>query len=95
MIGRTIFGANHFGGDQDLGGGYTAFIPVGRTFDPSTGKDCEGAGITPDIDVVPEDALIKALTLMGTSSAKGAQRAAPGRCAALQSCRMKQFLRLP
>lgn len=76
LIGRTTFGANHFGGDQDLGGGYTAFIPVGRTFDPGTGKDWEGAGITPDIDVAPEDALIKALTLLGVSSEKAAQLSA-------------------
>lgn len=76
MIGRTNFGANHFGGDQNLGGGYTAFIPVGRTFDPATGKDWEGVGITPDIDVAPEEALIKTLTLVGISSDKAAQLSA-------------------
>jgi Peptidase family S41 len=73
LIGRTTYGANHFGGDQDLGGGYTAFIPVGRTYDPGTGKDWEGVGIAPDIDVAPEDALIKALTLSGVSQAMAAK----------------------
>jgi C-terminal processing protease CtpA/Prc len=70
LIGRATYGANHFGGDQDLGGGYTAFIPVGRTFDPVNGKDWEGVGIAPDIDVAPEDALIKAITLSGVSLAR-------------------------
>jgi C-terminal processing protease CtpA/Prc len=76
LIGRATYGANHFGGDQDLGGGYTAFIPVGRAYDPVTGKDWEGVGITPDIDVAPEDALIKALTLSGVSSVKAAELSA-------------------
>jgi C-terminal processing protease CtpA/Prc len=65
LIGRTTYGANHFGGDQDLGGGFTAFIPVGRAYNPKTGKDWEGTGIAPDIDVPAEDALVKALTLSG------------------------------
>jgi hypothetical protein len=65
LIGRTTYGANHFGGDQDLGGGFTAFIPVGRAFDPATGKDWEGTGIAPDIETAPEEALVKALTLSG------------------------------
>jgi Peptidase family S41 len=73
LIGRATYGANHFGGDQDLGGGYTAFIPVGRAYDPVTGKDWEGVGIVPDIDVAAEDALTKALTLSGVSSAKAAE----------------------
>jgi hypothetical protein len=67
LIGRATYGANHFGGDQDLGGGYIAFIPVGRAYDPVTGKDWEGVGVAPDIDVPAEEALIKALTLSGIS----------------------------
>jgi hypothetical protein len=72
VVGRKTYGANHFGGDQDLGGDYTAFIPVGRTFDPSTGKDWEGTGVAPDVDVSAEDALIKALTLAGVAPDKAA-----------------------
>lgn len=67
LIGRKTFGANHFGGDQDLGGGYTAFIPVGRTLDPKTGKDWEGSGVAPDVDVPAEDALIEALKRAGVA----------------------------
>jgi C-terminal processing protease CtpA/Prc len=65
LIGGTTFGANHFGGDQDLGGELSAFVPVGRTFDPASGKDWEGTGIAPDIATAPEEALVKALTLSG------------------------------
>ncbi len=73
IIGQSTAGANHFGGDQDLGGGFTAFIPVGRTYDPGTGKDWEGAGIAPDIETAPEDALVKALTLSGVAADEAAQ----------------------
>ena len=72
LIGQPTSGANHFGGDMELGGGYTAFIPVGRTFDPATGKDWEGTGIAPDITVPPEDALVKALALAGVAETEAA-----------------------
>ncbi len=72
LIGATTRGANHFGGDQDLGGEFSAFVPVGRTFDPATGKDWEGSGIAPDIATAPEAALIKALTLSGLPPEKAA-----------------------
>jgi hypothetical protein len=76
VIGGTTTGANHFGGDQDLGGGFTAFIPVGRTSDPKTGQDWEGTGIAPDIETAPEDALTKALTLLGIPEAEAARLSA-------------------
>lgn len=76
VIGGTTAGANHFGGDQDLGGGFTAFIPVGRTSDPKTGKDWEGTGIAPDIETAPEDALTKALTLLGIGETEAAELSA-------------------
>jgi C-terminal processing protease CtpA/Prc len=76
VIGGTTAGANHFGGDQDLGGGFTAFVPVGRTYDPKTGKDWEGTGIAPDIETAPEDALAKALTLSGIAADKAAELSA-------------------
>jgi predicted aspartyl protease len=76
LIGRATYGANHFGGDQDLGGGFSAFIPVGRAYNPKTGEDWEGAGIAPDIDVAPEEALTKALTLSGVPLAKATKLSA-------------------
>ncbi|WP_439491358.1 S41 family peptidase [Blastomonas fulva] len=76
VIGGTTAGANHFGGDQDLGGGFTAFIPVGRTSDPKTGKDWEGTGIAPDIETAPENALTNALTLLDIPEAEAARLSA-------------------
>ena len=76
LIGRATYGANHFGGDQDLGGGFTAFIPVGRTYDPVTGADWENVGVAPDIDVAPEAALTEALTLSGISREEAARLSA-------------------
>jgi hypothetical protein len=73
LIGRTTQGAAHFGGDQHLGGAYTAFIPVGRAYDPTTGKDWEGTGIAPDIETAAADALVKALTLSGVTLAEAAR----------------------
>ncbi|MDI9238572.1 S41 family peptidase [Lysobacter sp. LF1] len=63
LIGERTAGANHFGGIEPIGAGLVAFIPVGRTYDPDTGKDWEGAGITPDIEVPADQALDKALAL--------------------------------
>ena len=70
LIGAPTAGANHFGSGADLGGGYGAFIPVGRTYDPVTGKDWEGDGVQPDIAVPPADALVRALTELGVAPAE-------------------------
>jgi hypothetical protein len=43
LIGETTAGAGHYGGMVPLGGGYAAFIPVGRTFDPATNQGKERA----------------------------------------------------
>ena len=40
-------------------------IPVGRTYDPATGKDWEGDGVQPDIAVPAAAALERALTELG------------------------------
>ena len=65
LVGAPTAGANHFVRGEDLGGGYGAFIPVGRTYDPVTGKDWEGEGVLPDIAVPPAEALTRALTDLG------------------------------
>ncbi len=70
LVGAPTAGANHFGRGEDLGGGYGAFIPVGRTYDPVTGKDWEGEGVLPDIAVAPADALARALTELGVAPAE-------------------------
>jgi len=61
LIGETTAGAGHFGRTTALGGGYRAFIPVGRTFDPDTDKGWEQTGVEPHIKVPAERALDEAL----------------------------------
>jgi len=70
LVGAPTAGANHFGSGEELGGGYGAFIPVGRTYDPTTGKDWEGDGVQPDIAVAPADALVRVLTDLGVAPAE-------------------------
>ena len=73
LVGSATGGANHFGRGEELGGGFRAFIPVGRTYDPVTGEDWEGGGVQPDIAVAPADALVRVLTDLGVA-AEEAQR---------------------
>lgn len=65
LIGETTGGGAHFGGMAPMGQGYAAFIPVGRTFDPSTGHSWEGTGVSPNVAVPADQALAKALELAG------------------------------
>lgn len=65
LIGETTRGAGHFGGLMPVGGGYQAFIPVGRTFDPDTGEGWEGQGVAPDVAIPAGEALDEALRLSG------------------------------
>jgi hypothetical protein len=68
LIGETTAGAGHFGRTTPLGGGYRAFIPVGRTFDPDTDKGWEQTGIEPDVKVPAEKALDEALKRAGVEA---------------------------
>lgn len=61
IVGERTAGANHFGGFEPIGAGLVAFVPVGRTYDPDTGKDWEGTGIVPDVEVPAGQALDEAL----------------------------------
>ena len=63
LVGEQTAGANHFGGEEPLGAGLAAFIPVGRTFDPDTGEDWEGRGVSPDVAVPADQALDVAVKL--------------------------------
>ena len=64
LIGETTGGGGHFGEGKDLGAHLSVFVPFGRTYDPDTGRDWEGHGVTPDIAVPAEAALNKALSLI-------------------------------
>ena len=65
LIGEATYGAAHYGGQIDLPGGFWAFVPGGRSYDPDTGKSWEGTGVAPDVPVPAADALAKALDLAG------------------------------
>ncbi|HYX46566.1 MAG TPA: S41 family peptidase [Sphingomicrobium sp.] len=65
LIGEPTAGANHFGGGQDLDAHFAVWMPVGRTYDIKTGRDWEGSGIAPDIEVDPKQALVVALEKAG------------------------------
>lgn len=69
LIGETTAGAGHYGGGVPLGGGYSAFIPFGRSYFPG-GDGWEGTGVAPDIKVAPERALVEALTREGVAPAE-------------------------
>ena len=70
LIGEATAGANHFGGGQDINDHFGVWMPVGRTYDIKTGKDWEGAGIAPDVEADPKQALILALEKAGVSHAE-------------------------
>lgn len=68
LVGEATGGGAHFGGMAPMGTGYAAFIPVGRTFDPDTGKSWEGTGVAPDVAVPADKALDEALRLAGVKA---------------------------
>jgi hypothetical protein len=75
LIGEKTAGAGHFGRTTALGGGYRAFIPVGRTFDPDNDKGWEQTGIEPHIKVPAEKALDEALKRAGVKNREAAKKA--------------------
>jgi hypothetical protein len=63
LVGERTRGMDHFGLFVPVGQGLECFMPAGRSFDPRTGKDWEGAGVAPDVVVPPAAALQTALQL--------------------------------
>ncbi len=60
VIGEKTDGGAHPGASYRIHPHFEAFIPVGRAFDPLTGNDLEGLGVTPDISVPAEQAFLAA-----------------------------------
>jgi hypothetical protein len=73
LIGETTAGAGHYGGPVELGHGYSAFIPVGRSFDPDNNRGWEGTGVSPHVQVPAEQALDEALRRAGVDPAQRRQ----------------------
>ena len=70
LVGETTAGAGHYGGmlPLDKAMTYSAFIPVGRTFDPATNQGWEGVGVKPDVAIASDQALDEALRLAGVKT---------------------------
>ena len=66
LVGETTAGAGNFApAGQRVNDRFAAIVPVGRSYDPRTGKGWEGVGVTPDIHVPAEKALVEALRRLG------------------------------
>jgi len=60
-VGQRTAGAGHFGDNmRPLAHGFEMFLPIGRAYDPATGKGFEGEGVAPDVEVPYTDALREA-----------------------------------
>lgn len=58
LIGEKTAGLGRFGGPVQIGR-FEAFIPIGRTYDPTSGEEWEGTGVTPHL-LVPPDRSVEA-----------------------------------
>lgn len=96
LIGEVTAGAGNFAynGPRPVGKRFTAFIPVGRTYDPRGGRGWEGTGIAPDIAVPAERALVEALVRSGLDPAE-AKRLSASVHPAEPMERMRPGMRIP
>jgi hypothetical protein len=69
IVGEVTGGGAHPTGPADLGHGFMATIPYGRTENPITKTNWEGRGVQPDISVPAQDAFETALTRLGRKPA--------------------------
>jgi hypothetical protein len=70
LVGKTTGGGGYINDFFPLPYDLGASISVGRTYDPRTGKDWQGIGVIPDIQVEQDHALITALTRFTEQSGK-------------------------
>src|SRR5574340_787504 len=73
VIGEKTDGGAHPGASYRIHPYFEAFIPIGRAFDPVSGKDLEGVGVLPDICLPQEHAFLAAyhLALKGILESAG------------------------
>lgn len=60
VVGETTAGAGHSSTRMDLPAGFSIVVPIARVYDPRTGREFEGAGIVPDVEVPSEEAAARA-----------------------------------
>lgn len=73
IVGGRTSGSVHLTRFYDLGNGFIADIPFGKSINPYTKKDIEGTGITPDFAVEPNYALEKAQQIILTNQLEKAE----------------------
>jgi|SRR5262245_14873291 len=61
IVGERTRGGGHFVRLRSLPHGFQMLLPIGRAYDPQTGKGWEGDGIAPDIEVPYPQALAAAV----------------------------------
>lgn len=61
IVGETSGGGAHPGGPQQVGEGFSVFVPSGRAINPITRTNWEGTGVRPEIAVPADSALSAAL----------------------------------
>jgi len=66
LIGANTAGLAHPVAFVGLDTGILFKVPIGRTYDPTTKEDWEGAGVTPDISCSEDSALTEALKVIYT-----------------------------
>ena len=70
LVGETTGGGGYINDFFPLPYGLGASISVGRTYDPRTGRDWQGIGVIPEVQIEPDHALIAALTGFTEQSGK-------------------------
>ena len=63
IVGETSGGGAHPGGSQQVGEGFSVFVPAGRAINPITKTNWEGVGVIPEVRVPADSALSAALSL--------------------------------
>jgi hypothetical protein len=63
IIGETTGGGAHPGGGFRISENFGMFVPTGRAISPITKTNWEGTGVTPDVDVPADQALLTAQLL--------------------------------
>lgn len=68
VVGDRSAGLAHPGDWVRIDRRFVAFVPSCRSFDPDTGKDWEGVGIQPDVQVAAAEAIETIRTILGVDS---------------------------
>jgi retinol-binding protein 3 len=69
IVGEPTAGGGHFGDVVPLPGGFSMFLPRGRTYDPRTNEGWEATGLQPDVRVPYDRALETALEMARSNKA--------------------------